>query len=181
MPFIIRALIATALIASGACTQSPPPPASTASSSGDAALKQALSKYVVAFLRRNPTTSTYLGGAGLDASLRDVDGMLRDHSATALEQEDRWLEESARELEAIASATLSPNARIDREVALAQIRFMLRQHRVRRYQERAVDTYTSEPFRAIDWQTQGMTQTGPATYGTAEEWTLAIRRIDAVP
>ena len=44
----------------------------------DATLKKTLSTYVVEFLRRNPTTNTYLGGAGLDPSLRDVDGTLRD-------------------------------------------------------------------------------------------------------
>jgi uncharacterized protein (DUF885 family) len=71
--------------------------------------------------------------------------------------------------------------RIDREVALAQIRFLLRQHGQRRYQERAVDTYVSEPFRAIDWQLQGMTQTGQLTYGTPEEWALAARRAADVP
>src|SRR5262249_14429560 len=74
-----------------------------------------------------------------------------------------------------------PGLRIDREVALAQIRFLLHQHQVRRYQERALDTYTDEPFRAIDWQLQGMTQTGEKTYGTAEEWSLVARRLEAIP
>ena len=41
-------------------------------------------RYVVEFLRRNPTTNTYLGGAGLDPSLRDVDGTLRDVSPQAI-------------------------------------------------------------------------------------------------
>ncbi|HEX8853185.1 MAG TPA: DUF885 domain-containing protein, partial [Pyrinomonadaceae bacterium] len=80
-----------------------------------------------------------------------------------------------------APATLSPARRVDREVALAQIRFLLRQHRVRRYQERAVDTYTDEPFRAVDWQLQGMTQTGASSYGTPAEWTLLASRLRDVP
>jgi uncharacterized protein (DUF885 family) len=66
-------------------------------------------------------------------------------------------------------------------VALAQIRFLLHQHGVRRYQERALDTYTDEPFRAIDWQLQGMTQTGEKSYGTPEEWSLVVKRIQAIP
>jgi len=42
--------------------------------SREAALKRALFAYSVEFLRRFPTTNTYLGGAGLDPKLRDVDG-----------------------------------------------------------------------------------------------------------
>jgi uncharacterized protein (DUF885 family) len=148
---------------------------------GDQAFKTAHDKYVVEFLRRNPTVNTYLGGAGLDPSLREVDGQLRDHSAAALEAEDRWLGEAQKSFEAVDPNTLSANRRIDREVALAQIRFLLHQHGVRRYQERALDSYTDEPFRAIDWQLQGMTQTGDKTYGTPEEWALVVKRIGAIP
>lgn len=136
--------------------------------------------YVIEFLRRNPTVNTYLGGAGLDTSLAEADGKLRDHSAAALEAEDRWLADSQKTFEAIDANALSANRRIDREVALAQIRFLLHQHQVRRYQERAVDTYTDEPFRAIDWQLQGMTQTGAKTYGTDEEWALVAKRLSAI-
>ncbi len=149
--------------------------------SGDNQLKKIHDAYVVEFLRRNPTVNTYLGGAGLDASLKDVDGTLRDHSATALEAEDRWLADTQKSFESVDPNTLSANRRIDREVALAQIRFLLHQHQVRRYQERALDTYTDEPFRAIDWQLQGMTQTGEKTYGTEEEWSLVAKRISAIP
>ena len=152
-----------------------------APANGDAALTTAVRAYAIEFLRRNPTVNTYLGGAGLDPSLRDVDGTLRDHSAQALQKEDEWLAQTRAALQAIAPASLSPAARIDREVALAQIAFQLHQHQDRRYQERALDTFVSEPFRAIDWQMQGMTATGEATYGTAAEWTLLVQRINAVP
>ena len=63
----------------------------------------------------------------------------------------------------------------------AQIQFMLHQHQVRHYQQRALDTYVSEPFRALDWQLQGMTQTGSKTYGTGAEWTLVVERVRAIP
>jgi uncharacterized protein (DUF885 family) len=149
--------------------------------SGDGQLKKIHDAYVVEFLRRNPTVNTYLGGAGLDSSLKDVDGTLRDHSTAALEAEDRWLSESQKNFETVDANTLPPNRRIDRDVALAQIRFLLHQHQVRRYQERALDTYTDEPFRAIDWQLQGMTQTGGKSYGTAEEWSLVAKRLGAIP
>jgi uncharacterized protein (DUF885 family) len=145
------------------------------------ALRQALTAYAIEFLRRNPTTNTYLGGAGLDPSLGEVDGMLRDHSAASIEQEDRWLADVSKSLAEMPVATVSAGARIDRDVALAQIRFLLRQHQVRKYQERALDTYVSEPFRALDWQLQGMSQTGAGTYGSPEEWALVVRRVNAVP
>jgi uncharacterized protein (DUF885 family) len=179
MKKIARVLAACTILAAGACSSGEPKPA--AGDTPDVTLKKVLSTYVVEFLRRNPTTNTYLGGAGLDPSLRDADGMLRDYSATALATEDQWLGDTSKALETIDAAGLSPAARIDREVALAQIRFMLREHQVRKYQERALDTYSSEPFRAIDWQLQGMTQTGEKTYGTAQEWALVANRLRVIP
>jgi uncharacterized protein (DUF885 family) len=172
-------VLAGSLASFAACSGEPAPPGEAAGGDGD--LRRVLSAYVVEFLKRNPTTNTYLGGAGLDPSLVEVDGRLRDHSSTALDQEDRWLEQTARSIESVGLASLSDAARIDRDVALAQIKFLLRQHRTRRYQERALDTYVGEPFRAVDWQLQGMTRTGAATYGTPQEWTLVVRRVSSVP
>lgn len=174
-----KALILVLTVAMAACTMKTAE--QTMNNSGDGELKRVHDAYVVEFLRRNPTVNTYLGGAALDPSLKDVDGALRDHSAGALEAEDRWLADTQKAFENIAPTTLSANLRIDREVALAQIRFLLHQHQVRRYQERALDTYTDEPFRAIDWQLQGLTQTGEKTYGTEQEWSLVVRRLAAIP
>jgi uncharacterized protein (DUF885 family) len=174
---LTRTIVVVTLFAC-ACSPSAPP---VMPGSGDAALETALKTYVVEFLRHNPTTNTYLGGAGFDPTLGDVDGTLRDYSAAALDKEDAWLTEMSKVLDAIPPASLTPRLKTDREVALAQIRFMLRQHQTRHYQERAVDTYVGEPFRALDWQVQGMTSTGPDTYGTDEEWTLVIKRIRTIP
>jgi uncharacterized protein (DUF885 family) len=173
--FLIFALIGVAACTSSKTTEQ------KMNNSGDKELKTIHDAYVVEFLRRNPTVNTYLGGAGLDPSLRDVDGTLRDHSAAALETEDRWLADTQKSFESLDPNTLSANLRIDREVALAQIRFLLHQHQVRRYQERALDTYATEPFRSLDWQMQGMTTTGEKTYGTAEEWSLVVKRLQAIP
>jgi uncharacterized protein (DUF885 family) len=156
-------------------------PALAAPAAGQPAIEAQLHSYVVEFLRRNPTVNTYLGGAGLDPSLRAADGRLRDHSAAALKVEDRWLTSTLKALQQIDARPLSANLAIDREVALAQIRFLLHQHQVRRYQERALDTYTDEPFRAIDWQLQGMTSTGSSTAGTSQEWSLVLKRLQAIP
>ena len=180
MKKILRGVVVTVMMTS-ACANPGPRTEPAATDNSDATLKKTLSTYVVEFLRRNPTTNTYLGGAGLDPSLKEVDGMLRDYSATALAAEDQWLADTQKTLEAINPSGLSAPARIDREVALAQIRFMLHQHQVRKYHERALDTFVSDPFRAIDWQLQGMTQTGDNTYGTAEEWTLVTNRVRSIP
>jgi uncharacterized protein (DUF885 family) len=149
--------------------------------SGDQMLGPLLHNYVVEFLRRSPTTNTYLGGAGFDPKLREVDGTLRDYSAAALAEEDQWLKNTQASLAAVKPETLSPNAAIDRDVALAQIAFVLRQHQERRYQERSLDTYMIEPFRAIDWQLQGLSSTGGTTYGTDAEWQQVIARVRRVP
>lgn len=179
----IVSVLALAIGIAIACTSREPekPAAGDAAGRGDVNLKAALRMYVLEFLRHNPTTNTYLGGAGLEQSLHGVDGRLRDYSPAAIELEDQWLTSMSTLLDRIDPATLSPNARVDRDVALAQIRFMLRQHQVRRYQERALDTYVGEPFRALDWQLQGMTQTGASTYGTADEWNLVVARLRAIP
>src|SRR5256714_7803358 len=176
----MRKLLVLALIAMTACTTANNTNRSN-NASGDEAFKKTLNAYVVEFLRRNPTVNTYLGGAGLDASLNEADGKLRDYSAAALTDEDRWLADAQKAIEGTDANTLSANARIDRDVALAQIRFQLHQHQVRRYQERALDTFVGEPFRALDWQLQGMAQTGDKSYGTADEWTLVVKRVSAIP
>ncbi|MGH9962202.1 MAG: hypothetical protein ACREBC_34610, partial [Pyrinomonadaceae bacterium] len=87
------------------CT--PQAPTSTNQSNSDDAFKKIPDEYVVEFLRRNPTVNTYLGGAGLDQKLRDVDGGLRDHSATALQDEDKWLASTKQSLEALEAGSLS--------------------------------------------------------------------------
>ena len=178
MKNIMRLAAISALFLSG-CTQ-PGSPNQANQQNSDAALKKIHDEYVVEFLRRNPTVNTYLGGAGLDPKLRDVDGALRDHSAGALQDEDRWLANTKQSLEGPTLIRFRPrNESI--ATSLAQINFLLHQHQVRRYQERALDTYTDEPFRAVDWQLQGMTQTGDKTYGTAEEWGLLAKRVATVP
>lgn len=179
--FVVIAAVLVAAACGRGETTAPVPATNSAAAARDDELKKVLRAYVVEFLRRNPTVNTYLGGAGFDPSLRDVDGTLRDHSAAALVREDQWLTDTSRALERVPPSSLSEEGRIDRSVALAQIQFLLHQHRVRRYQERAVDTYMSEPFRALDWQLQGMTRTGAATYGTMEEWTLVVDRVTRIP
>src|SRR5712692_9576424 len=111
----MRSVLVVALIAAlAACTTKTTQ--QTMNTTGDNEFKKTHDAYVVEFLRRNPTVNTYLGGAGLDPALKDVDGMLRDHSASALEAEDRWLADAQKSFEGVDPNTLSPNLRIDREV-----------------------------------------------------------------
>jgi len=137
--------------------------------------------YVVYFLSRFPVVATYLGGSVFDAALAEIDGQLRDYSPASLESEDaRWMELRA-EFARLDPAQLSARHRIDRAVALAQIDFLLHQHRNLHHQERALDSYVDEPFRGIDWHMQGMAPTGPTTRGTEEEWRQLIARTRAIP
>jgi uncharacterized protein (DUF885 family) len=138
-------------------------------------------EYVVYFLSRFPVVATYLGGAAFDPALKDIDGKLRDHSAEALQAEDTEWNAFRERFAAVDATALSPRRRIDRNVATAQLEFLLRQHRLRRYQERAIDTYVDEPFRGVDWQIQGMTATSEKTYGTESEWRALLARVNAIP
>jgi len=155
----------------------------TTNASSDAQFKTLHDKYVVDFLKHYPVVNTYLGGAGLDPSLKEVDGQLRDYSAAAIQAEDQWLNAEKSSFEGFDPKSLSPSNRINREVALAQISFLLHQHGSRRYQERAVDSYTDEPFRGVDWLQQGMTTVDEKAgkYGTPEEWEIVIKRVQAIP
>src|SRR5476651_1158587 len=72
-----------------------PPPATNpnalppASSPTDTAFRQLHNVYVMELLRRYPSVNTYLGGSGLDPSLRETDGRLRDFSVEALSSKNQ--------------------------------------------------------------------------------------------
>ena len=138
-------------------------------------------QYVTYVLWQFPVVATYLGGSAFDPTLAAVDGTLRDYSPDALQREDARLGEFRAHFAALAPARLSARRRIDRSVALAEIAFLLREHQVRRHQQRSLDSYVDEPFRGVDWQIQGMTVTGPSAYGTDAEWQAVIARVAAVP
>jgi uncharacterized protein (DUF885 family) len=138
-------------------------------------------RYVREFLRRHPVVSTYLGGSGLDPELGAVDGKLRDWSPGALENEAGEYKKIRDDLKALDGEALSVVHRTDREVALHQIEFMLRQTEKRRHWQRALDTYVDEPFRGIEWLLQGMTEVSNGRYGTEAEWRLVVLRVSAIP
>jgi uncharacterized protein (DUF885 family) len=155
--------------------------ASERAGSADARYVALEREYVIYFLARYPVVATYLGGAALDPALARVDGTLRDQSAGALAAEDRMLARYRSRFLGLDPRQLSAPRRIDREVAVAQIQFLLREHGARHYQQRALDTYVDEPFRGIDWQLQGLDETGGGHYGTVDDWTRVIERLHAIP
>lgn len=137
-------------------------------------------RYFLGTLERNPVLSTYLGGDGYAPKLRERNRALRDFRPDALQGEIAWLESIRAELARFPAATLATGDRIDHGVIDAQARFLLHMLKDRRYQQRAVDTYTNEPFRGVDWQIQQMTPEGGGI-GTELEWDDVVARVGAVP
>jgi uncharacterized protein (DUF885 family) len=179
VPSLLTGLAAALLLA--ACGPATPPPPAAQQLSPEQKFSALERRYAIFVLGRYPVVSTYLGGSEFDVALADNDGRLRDYSADALKDEDARLDEFREQFATLAAETLTPRRRIDRNVALAEIEFMLHQHKVLRHQERALDSFVDEPFRGVDWQIQGMTSTGAATYGTESEWQAVIARARAVP
>jgi uncharacterized protein (DUF885 family) len=176
------ALIAATLVL-GSAAHGQPPVAQPVSVRHSADEKFAVleHEYVTYVLGQFPVVATYLGGSAFDPSLAGIDGRLREYSPAALQKEDARLAEFRARFAALAPANLSARRRIDRSVALAEIGFLLHEHQVRRHQLRSLDSYVDEPFRGVDWQIQGMTATGTATYGTDAEWQAVIARTRAIP
>jgi uncharacterized protein (DUF885 family) len=174
---VLASAAALFLVACGSRSVAPPAAASLDPEQRFAALEH---RYVIFVLQRYPVVSTYLGGSEFDSVLADNDGKLRNYSPDAMEDEDAQLGGFRDQITSLDPGELSPRRRIDRNVALAEIEFLLHQHQVLRHQERALDSYVDEPFRGVDWQIQGMTSTGAATYGTEAEWQTVIARTRAI-
>jgi uncharacterized protein (DUF885 family) len=149
--------------------------------SGDAAYRKIEAAYMKGFLARYPVVSTYLGGSGLDRSLARTDGTLRDWSPEGLQRDGQFFRGIREELSKLDSKTLSPRHRIDREVVLHQIAFVLHENEERKYWQRSLDTYVNEAFRGVDWYMQGMKDLGRDRYGTEAEWKTVASRVAAIP
>lgn len=86
---------------------------------GDARLKAEFDRIFAELLRESPEAATQLGfDKGANAALK---GRLDDNSAAARERTLRRSREAAARLRAIPDASLSPSARIDRDVVLYSI------------------------------------------------------------
>ncbi len=134
-------------------------------------------EYFRAAMSRNPTTSTFLGADGRDPGLAEANGRLRDYRPSALAEEAAAFDRLERELSDLETGSLDEADAIDLELMRAQLAFMRRQFAVARHHERCVDTYVSEPFRAVDWQLRSMI--GAGAYGAAG-WELLVARLRAI-
>ena len=150
-------------------------------SEADARFAEVRDSYFVESLRRYPVTATYLGADGYRPEFDGLDGQLRDYGAAARQAEVAAYRDLQTQLQAIPIEGLNPDNQVDYKVVGSHLGFLLHQLEDRRYYERAVDTYVGEPFRGVDWQLQGMTDTGDGLKGTEAEWDKVIRRLEAVP
>ena len=172
----------------------------------DSALVALRDRYFLKMMELNPVTATYLGADAYDPSLAQVNGRLRDWRPEAMEAERRFLDQVEADRRQIPVGDLSTQARIDHALLGAQVAFLVRQHERRSWQ-RVIDSYVAEPFRGVDWQIQGMTDTTPPApadstaadsskpadttkpktpppaprLGTEAEWALVITRVGAIP
>ena len=138
-------------------------------------------RFFVRHLLFNPVTATYLGADGYSDVLQSTNGALKDYSEAALARELAFYRESHQELQGIARDSLPPHHQVDHRVMDAQLTFLIRLIADRKYHQRAVDTYTTEPFRGVDWQMQQMQDFGAGLRGTEAEWTHLVTRVEAIP
>jgi len=158
-------------------------PGKAGASKADQAFLSLRDRYFLKALELNPVTATYLGGDGYDPSLAKINSRLRDYRPPALGDERAFYLGIRKELEAIDPTSLSSVSRVDHQVMMAQLRFMLHQLEDLKHYQRAIDTYVAEPFRGVDWQIQGMSggAEGSPELGTEDEWGLVVERVRAIP
>jgi uncharacterized protein (DUF885 family) len=138
-------------------------------------------RFFVRHLLFNPVTATYLGADGYSDVLQSTTAALKDYSEGALARELGLYRELQQELQALARETLPPHLQVDHRVMDAQLKFLVRLIGERKYHQRAVDTYTAEPFRGIDWQMQQMQDLGNGLLGTEAEWKHLVSRVEGIP
>ena len=114
-----RLLSAALALAVAAChpTAPPPPPAEPSADDKFVPLEH---EYAVYMMSRFPVVATYLGGSAFDPSLSQIDGKLRDYSASAIQAEDVRLRGFADRFTALDAGKLSPRRRIDRSVEIGR-------------------------------------------------------------
>lgn len=147
----------------------------------DARFTRLRERYFLNFLKLNPVTSSYLGGDAYSPILRNINARLRDYSPAALRAEAAFYRDVLTRLQAIDPQGLSSALQIDQQVMTSQLRFMLREIEVRRYHERALETYVIEAVNGVNYQLQQMTALEGDLLGSEAEWLLVVRRINKIP
>lgn len=160
---------------------SAPAPPAHAESDADARFAALEHAYVLYSMARFPVMATNLGGSAFDPALADVDGTLGNDTPAAIVAEDQHLRELRLQFSQAEPRRLSARRRIDRQVALAQIDFVIHEREVLHRQQYSLDDYVDQPLRGIESQLQAMKPTGAVTYGTEAQWQHVLARTRAVP
>jgi uncharacterized protein (DUF885 family) len=108
-------VLATGVAGWVACSSPGPRPVAPAEPAGDAELAAHVERYLDGHLAFRPMLAIRLG-------LHDHDGKVPDRSAEAIAAEIERLRAAERTFEAVAPATLSARAQLEREIVLAEIR-----------------------------------------------------------
>jgi uncharacterized protein (DUF885 family) len=138
-------------------------------------------RYFLFHLKRNPVTSTYLGGDGYSPELADTNARLRDFRPASLDEEIRFYRDVRAALGRVLPASLSPVEQVDYRLMSAQVAFLIHQLAELRYFRRSLDTYVGEPFRGVDWQIQQMVELPGGMLGTEDDWKLVVARTLQIP
>jgi len=138
-------------------------------------------RYFLFHLKRNPVTSTYLGGDGYSPELADTNARFRDFRQSSLDDEIKFYRDIRAALGRVLPASLSPVEQVDFKLMNAQVGFLIHQLADLRYFKRSVDTYVAEPFRGVDWQMQQMVELPGGMLGTEDDWKLVVTRTLQIP
>ena len=159
------------------CAPPPPPPAGPPPPEIlPGTFAELRDRYFVYHLERNPVTSTYLGGDGYSPSLADSNSRLRDWRASSLDAETALYRSFKASIEQMLPESLTPVERVDRDLMIAQLDFLIRQVSHLKHYQRALDTYVAEPFRGIDWQIQQMPEIAGGMLGEEADWQKVVTR-----
>lgn len=138
-------------------------------------------RYFLFHLKRNPVTSTYLGGDGYSPELADTNARFRDFRPSSLDEEIKFYRDVRAALGRVLPASLSPVEQVDFKLMNAQVGFLIHQLADLQYFKRSLDTYVAEPFRGIDWQIQQMVELPGGMLGTEDDWKLVVARTLQIP
>lgn len=130
---------AAGALAMVACNSAPPAPVA---GSGDPAFQALTNEIVEEYYRQNPTGATYLG-------IHKYDDRLEDFSAAAIAANVSKAKAFRQKLDAIDPATLTLDARLDREFLQHQMDAEVLQLDVLRGWEKNPDTYTSAATNSV--------------------------------
>jgi len=137
--------------------------------------------YFFQYLKFNPVVSTYLGGDGYSSDLKTINGRLRDFSPQGLATELAYYQGVEKELAGIDTARLSAASLVDYRVMRSQVTFLIREIGELKLHQTATESYVIEAVNGVLGQLQQLSALDGGLCGTEEEWTLIVKRTQAIP